>query len=115
MESGDETFEVYGDQIILSAGPIASPQLLMLSGIGPSERLAEFGIPVIHHSPGVGEGLRDHPTVTVLYEAQPHVPAPPQEVGPQKVALRYTAPGLPPPGRHDNRDALPKGGATYSS
>ena len=93
VESGGETFQVHGDRIILSAGPIASPQILMLSGIGPSERLAEFGIPVIHHSPGVGEGLRDHPTVTVLYEAQPHVPAPPQEVGPQKVALRYTAPG----------------------
>ena len=93
VESGDEVFAVHGDQIVLSAGPIASPQLLMLSGVGPAERLAEFGISTIHDSPGVGQGLRDHPCVTMLWEAQDHVQAPPQEIGPQKVALRYTAPG----------------------
>ena len=93
VESGDEVFEVYGEQVVLSAGPIASPQLLMLSGIGPSEHLTEVGISTIHDSPGVGQGLRDHPCVTMLWKAQEHVPAPPHEVGPQKVALRYTAPG----------------------
>ena len=93
VESGDEVFSVYGSEIILSAGPIASPQLLMLSGVGPADHLAEFGIDVIQDSPGVGHGLRDHPTVQMLWKAQDHVPAPPQEVGPQKVALRYTAPG----------------------
>ncbi|HJM51282.1 MAG TPA: choline dehydrogenase [Alphaproteobacteria bacterium] len=47
-------------EIILSAGPFASPQLLMLAGIGDGEHLAEFGLPVRHHLPGVGQNLQDH-------------------------------------------------------
>jgi len=46
--------------VILCGGAVNSPQLLMLSGIGPQQRLAEFGIPVVHHSPGVGQSLQDH-------------------------------------------------------
>ena len=93
VESGGESFVVNGDEIILSAGPIGSPHLLMLSGIGPADQLAEHGISLVKDVPGVGQNLRDHPTVHVSWRAQPDVPAPPQEVGPQKVALRYTAPG----------------------
>ena len=51
VESGGEKFTVEGDQIILSGGAIASPQLLMLSGIGPAEHLRSLGIPVVHDSP----------------------------------------------------------------
>lgn len=47
-------------EVILSAGAINSPQLMMLSGIGPREHLQEVGIPVIHDSPGVGQNLQDH-------------------------------------------------------
>jgi len=47
-------------EVILSGGPINSPQLLKLSGIGPSEELAAHGIQVAHHLPGVGENLQDH-------------------------------------------------------
>ena len=93
VESGGESFVVNGDEIILSAGPIGSPHLLMLSGIGPADQLAEHGISLVKDVPGVGQNLRDHPTVHVSWRAQPDVPAPSQEVGPQKVALRYTAPG----------------------
>ncbi|HIM91118.1 MAG TPA: mycofactocin system GMC family oxidoreductase MftG [Dehalococcoidia bacterium] len=93
VESGGETFVVNGDEIILSAGPIGSPHLLMLSGLSPADQLAEHGISLVKDVPGVGQNLRDHPTVHVSWRAQPDVPAPPQEVGPQKVALRYTAPG----------------------
>lgn len=93
VESGGESFVVNGDEIILSAGPIGSPHLLMLSGIGPADQLAEHGISLVKDVPGVGQNLRDHPTVHVSWRAQPDVPAPPQEVGPQKVALRYTARG----------------------
>lgn len=47
-------------EIILSAGAIQSPQILMLSGIGDREILRKFDIPVIHHLPGVGKNLQDH-------------------------------------------------------
>ncbi|XP_012215914.1 glucose dehydrogenase [FAD, quinone]-like [Linepithema humile] len=47
-------------EVILCAGPIATPQLLMLSGIGPAEHLAKFGISVVRDIPGVGENLMDH-------------------------------------------------------
>jgi choline dehydrogenase len=47
-------------EVILCGGAVNSPQLLLLSGIGPHEQLAEFGIPVLHHLPGVGKSLQDH-------------------------------------------------------
>ena len=47
-------------EVIVSAGAIASPQLLELSGIGQAERLKGFGIAVHHNLSGVGENLRDH-------------------------------------------------------
>jgi choline dehydrogenase len=93
VESGEETFEVWGDEIVLSAGPIASPQLLMLSGIGPAAHLAEFGIDSIVDSPGVGQNLRDHPTVHIAYKTPPGYAIPADYPGAQKVALRYTAEG----------------------
>jgi choline dehydrogenase len=49
-----------GREVILCGGAVNSPQLLMLSGIGPREHLAELGIPVLHHLPGVGQSLQDH-------------------------------------------------------
>ena len=63
VESGDQRFTVEGEEIVLAAGAIASPQLLMLSGVGPAEHLRGLGIPVIRNSPGVGQNLRDHPLV----------------------------------------------------
>lgn len=47
-------------EVILSGGSINSPQLLLLSGIGPAEQLKALGIPVIADRPGVGENLQDH-------------------------------------------------------
>jgi choline dehydrogenase len=47
-------------EVILAGGPIASPQLLKLSGIGPAAELRQHGIPVVHDLPGVGENLQDH-------------------------------------------------------
>ncbi|CAI7989404.1 Uncharacterized GMC-type oxidoreductase in thcA 5'region [Geodia barretti] len=63
VESGGDIFTVEGDQIILSGGAIASPQLLMLSGVGPADHLRSHGIPVVNDLPGVGQNLRDHPIV----------------------------------------------------
>jgi choline dehydrogenase len=47
-------------EVILSGGAINSPQLLMLSGVGPGAELQRHGIPVLHDSPGVGRNLQDH-------------------------------------------------------
>ena len=47
-------------EVILAGGPINSPQLLMLSGIGPGDELRSLGIPVLHDRRGVGENLQDH-------------------------------------------------------
>ncbi|CAG9104652.1 unnamed protein product [Plutella xylostella] len=47
-------------EVILSAGAVASPQLLMLSGVGPRQHLQEVGIDVVQDSPGVGQNLQDH-------------------------------------------------------
>jgi choline dehydrogenase len=59
-------------EVVLAAGPLASPQLLELSGIGNGEILARHGIGVVHHLPGVGENLRDHPSARLTFEcAQP--------------------------------------------
>ena len=56
-----ETFEARATrEVIVSAGSIASPQLLELSGIGQADRLKALGIAVVHDLPGVGENLRDH-------------------------------------------------------
>lgn len=49
-----------GAELILSGGPINSPQLLKLSGVGPAGELRELGIEVVHDLPGVGENLQDH-------------------------------------------------------
>ena len=53
--------------VILSAGAIQSPQLLMLSGIGPSEHLASHGLPVLVNRPAVGTNLQDHLQVRSIY------------------------------------------------
>jgi len=47
-------------EVILCSGAVNSPQLLMLSGIGPQRLLAEFGVAVVQHLPGVGQSLQDH-------------------------------------------------------
>jgi choline dehydrogenase-like flavoprotein len=56
-------------EVLLSAGALQSPQLLMLSGIGPGAHLNEHGIPVVHDLPGVGQGLHDHPDVVQVVDA----------------------------------------------
>ena len=98
VESGDEVYRVEADQIVLSAGAMASPQLLMLSGVGPAEHLREMGVEVVHELPGVGQNLRDHPIVAVIcqvrddHEQDPLAPR-------TQTGLRYTATGS-----HDRND-----------
>ena len=91
-ESGGETFKLEADEIILSAGGIRSPHLLMLSGIGPAQHLREFGIPVIRGLPGVGQNLRNHPNNSVSLLLKNGVSLRSDALG-QKTAVRYTAEG----------------------
>ena len=90
-ESGGEVFTAEGDQIVLCAGAIGSPQLLLLSGVGPAPHLESLGIDVLQDLPGVGQNLRDHPSACVLFHTageRPDVQAPVIQVG-----LRYTVEG----------------------
>lgn len=58
---GGESYAIgVNKEVILSAGAFQSPQLLMVSGVGPAEHLNEFGIEVIANRPGVGQNLQDH-------------------------------------------------------
>ncbi|HEX2776697.1 MAG TPA: GMC oxidoreductase, partial [Candidatus Acidoferrales bacterium] len=54
-------------EVILSGGTINSPQVLLLSGIGPADELAKAGVPTLHDLPGVGKNLQDHVMVSVGY------------------------------------------------
>jgi choline dehydrogenase len=65
--SGSEILRA-GQEVLLSAGAIGSPQLLQLSGIGAGDELREAGVQVRHELPGVGRNLQDHPFVTVIWE-----------------------------------------------
>lgn len=85
-----ETYEA--DEIILSAGAVNSPQLLMLSGVGPADQLQAAGLPVLLDSPGVGQNLRDHPGVGPVWSAHPAYRLDPDLPRIQSV-LRYTAAG----------------------
>ncbi|KAF2005100.1 GMC oxidoreductase [Amniculicola lignicola CBS 123094] len=57
-------------EVILSAGAIHSPQLLMISGIGPKATLDKYGISVLKDAPGVGQGIEDHPAIGVTYKVR---------------------------------------------
>ncbi|MCT1617380.1 GMC family oxidoreductase [Kocuria marina] len=57
-------------EVVLSAGAIDTPKLLMLSGIGPREHLAEVGVDTLVDSPGVGSHLQDHPEAVIQWEAK---------------------------------------------
>ncbi|WP_257955911.1 GMC family oxidoreductase N-terminal domain-containing protein [Nocardioides sp. B-3] len=61
---------VAAGEIVLCGGAINTPQLLQLSGVGDRALLAQHGIDVVHHSPGVGENLRDHLEVYIQYASK---------------------------------------------
>ena len=92
VESGGETFTVEGNEIILSAGAVGSPQLLLLSGVGPAEHLQQMGIPVVVDLPGVGRNLNDHPKVYATWRIRDGYS---RGAAPDRgsVTLRYTSPG----------------------
>ncbi|HQS45868.1 MAG: glucose-methanol-choline oxidoreductase [Rhizobiales bacterium 24-66-13] len=69
VQNGRETIIDCDREVLLTAGAICSPQLLMLSGIGPADHMASFGIAPVHELSGVGENLQDHLDCAVRFEA----------------------------------------------
>ena len=69
-ESGGEVFNIEADRVVLSAGAIKSPHLLMLSGIGPEDQLQQFGIPTVHELSGVGQNLWNHLSAQVTFKVK---------------------------------------------
>jgi len=90
LEQDGRIFEVRGKDIIVSAGAIATPQLLMLSGIGPKNHLKKFGIETIVDSPAVGQNLQDHPCFLTVHKTNPDYEL--HGLNPwMQMALSYTA------------------------
>jgi len=92
VESGGETYLVEGEEIILSAGAIASPQLLMLSGVGPATQLRQLGIKPVIDLPGVGQNMKNHPSASVRFLPAPGY-SPDHDSPRNQVGLRFTALG----------------------
>ena len=92
VESDGETFVVEGEEIILSAGAIHSPHLLLLSGVGPADELKPLGVDPVHDLPGVGRSMKNHPSVSIVFRSEPeHHLAP--DAPRNQVGLRFTASG----------------------
>ena len=68
--------------VILAAGGVHSPKVLMLSGIGPADHLVEMGLPVIADLPSVGSNLQDHPSIYVSCYMPPDIRAGEHYIGP---------------------------------
>lgn len=69
-ESGGEIFRVDAGSVVLSAGALKSPHILMLSGVGPRDQLEQFGIPVVQDLPGIGRQLWNHPMSSVTFRVK---------------------------------------------
>jgi choline dehydrogenase len=68
LEKDGSHHTVFGDETVLSAGAYHTPQILMLSGIGPAAELERLGIQVVHTLPGVGQNYQDHAGITMTFE-----------------------------------------------
>ncbi|MEU0430682.1 GMC family oxidoreductase N-terminal domain-containing protein [Streptomyces sp. NPDC006290] len=87
-----------GAEVVISAGAIESPRLLMLSGIGPTAALRSLGIDAVAHLPGVGQNLHDHVLAPVIFGTERPVGRPSPGLGPAQTHLFWRSrPGLPVP------------------
>jgi choline dehydrogenase len=94
-ERDGQRIDYRADEVVLCASGVKSPHLLLLSGIGPAEVLRKHEIAVVHDSPGVGRGVKDHPSVVVNFSVRDKgLPTIPDEL-PRllQTCLNHTAPG----------------------
>ncbi|MFD6492576.1 GMC family oxidoreductase [Streptomyces sp. NPDC060188] len=73
-KDGEEVLVSAKNEVLLCAGAVDSPRLLLHSGIGPAGDLEELDIPVVHDLPGVGENLLDHPESVIVWETNGPIP-----------------------------------------
>ena len=85
-----EEYKLFCDDIILCAGAIESPKLLLNSGVGDPDKFLHHGIKTVLDLPGVGMNLRDHPMTYVAWETRDSFVEPNSNEPRAKVALRYT-------------------------
>jgi len=91
-ESGGTIFRVDAGRVVLSAGAIRSPHLLMLSGIGPEDQLRQFGITTVCHLPGVGQNLMNHLSTQMTFKVKDGITLAPHTDA-VHFGLHYTAEG----------------------
>ncbi len=91
-QSGGEVFTLEADRVVLSAGAIRSPQLLMLSGIGPRDQLEQFGIPLVQEAPGVGQSLWNHLSAQITFKVKDGITLTSEDEAPH-FGLHYTSEG----------------------
>ena len=91
VESGGELQRVYGSRVIVCAGALVSPAILLRSGIGATEKLEAHGIEQVVDLPGVGENLTDHFATGIQAIPKPEIENDPEVT--VEMALRFTAEG----------------------
>jgi choline dehydrogenase len=92
---GPSTQQLTARRVIMAAGAIGTPTVLLRSGIGPAEDLRRLGLPVESDLPGVGAGLNDHPRTGVFMTPKPGTDNPGEPSG--QTVLRTTAKGSDEP------------------
>jgi 5-(hydroxymethyl)furfural/furfural oxidase len=97
-----ESFSVTARQVVVSAGALQSPVVLLRSGIGPAAHLSEHGIEVQVDRPGVGENLQEHPNIGISGYLHPSARLQSREVHHLQALLRYSSniDGIPPGDMH---------------
>ena len=120
VASEDGTAVHHAGEVVAAGGAIGSPQLLMLSGVGPAEHLERNGVRAVQDTPGMGQNLRDHPQVSVVWRTREDFRQDPTAATIQ-TTLRYTASGshlrndmLIHPASHCPLDQSPSGGGDYA-
>ncbi|GAA4372859.1 GMC family oxidoreductase N-terminal domain-containing protein [Agromyces bauzanensis] len=95
--SGASGRVIEADEVVLCAGGIGTPHLLLVSGVGPAEQLHAHGVPVVRDAPGVGHAFSDHPDLSVGWRARREVmdPRTPETF---TTALNFASPGGDPAG-----------------
>lgn len=92
--------EIHGGRVLLCAGAIHSPAVLLRSGVGPADDLRRLGIPVVAHLPGVGRNLADHPMWSLSLPLRPEARATSERDIPHCCCLQASS-GIEGGGRND--------------